>query len=75
MYFGVIGTKSNGNVKTSSILSYRIEKGAITADTETPYPSTDVWLQILANYEFALKKVNDMSNHLENSLEEMQNGG
>lgn len=74
LYFGVIGTNSNGNVKTSSILSYRVERGAISADTEIPSPSTEVWLQILVNYEIALKKLNDMSNNLENmnnTLEEM----
>ena len=73
LYFGVIGTNSNGNVKTSSILSYRVERGAISADTEIPSPSTEVWLQILVNYEIALKKLNDMSNNLENNLENMNN--
>lgn len=74
LHFGVIGTNSNNNVKTSSILSYRIERGAISADTEIPSSSAEVWLQILLNYEIALKKLNDMSNNLENmnnALEEM----
>ena len=74
LYFGVIGTNANNEVKTSSILSYRIEKGAITADTEIPSSSAEIWLQILLNYEIALKKLQDMSNNLENMnnmLEEM----
>ena len=66
LYFGVIGTNANNEVKTSSILSYRIEKGAITADTEIPSSSAEIWLQILLNYEIALKKLQDMSNNLEN---------
>lgn len=66
MYFGVIGTNANNVVKTSSILSYRIEKGAISADVEIPPASAEIWLQILLNYEIALKKLQDMSNNLEN---------
>ena len=73
LYFGVIGTNSNSEVKTSSILSYRIERGAISADVEIPPASAEIWLQILLNYEIALKQLQDMSNHLENSLEEMNN--
>ena len=74
LYFGVIGTNSNGNVKTSSILSYKIERGAISADVEIPPSSAEIWLQILLNYEIALKKLQDMSNNLENmnnTLEEL----
>ena len=74
LYFGVIGTNANNKVKTSSILSYRIERGAISADVEIPPSSAEIWLQILLNYEIALKKLNDMSNNLENmnnTLEEM----
>lgn len=64
LYFGVMGATENGTVKTSSILSYRIARGAISADTEVLSPSTDVWLQILANYEFALNRLADMNNTL-----------
>ena len=66
LYFGVIGTNSNSEVKTSSILSYRIERGAISADVEIPPASAEIWLQILLNYEIALKNLQDMSNNLEN---------
>lgn len=72
--FGVIGTNANSEVKTSSILSYRIERGAISADVEIPPSSAEIWLQILLNYEIALKKLQDMSNNLKNmndTLEEM----
>lgn len=64
LYFGVMGATENGTVKTSSILSYRIARGVISADTEVLSPSTDVWLQILANYEFALNRLADMNNTL-----------
>ena len=66
LYFGVIGTNGNSEVKTSSILSYRIERGAISADVEIPPSSAEIWLQILLNYEIALKRLQDMSNNLEN---------
>lgn len=74
LYFGVIGTNANSEVKTSSILSYRIERGAISADVEIPPSSAEIWLQILLNYEIALKKLQDMSSNLENmnnTLEEL----
>ena len=64
LYFGVMGATENGTVKTSSILSYRIARGVISADTEVLSPSMDVWLQILANYEFALNRLADMNNTL-----------
>ena len=67
-YFGIVGTKANGEVKTSNVLSFRVEKGSLTADTELPYPSKDVWLQILANYEYALNKVNDIDVKVDNAI-------
>ena len=76
LYFGVMGATENGSVKTSSILSYRIARGVISADTEVLSPSTDVWLQILANYEFALNRLADMNNTLadmDNRLEVIDN--
>ena len=76
LYFGVMGATENGTVKTSSILSYRIARGVISADTEVLSPSTDVWLQILANYEFALNRLADMNNTLadmDNRLEVIDN--
>ena len=47
-------------------MSYRIERGAISADVEIPPSSAEIWLQILLNYEIALEKLQDMSNNLEN---------
>ena len=76
LYFGVMGATENGSGKTSSILSQRIARGVISADTEVLSPSTDVWLQILANYEFALNRLADMNNTLadmDNRLEVIDN--
>lgn len=76
LYFGVMGTNEAGDVKTSSILSYRIARGAISADTEVLSPSTDVWLQILLNYEIALNQVADMKvtlDDMDNRLAVMDN--
>ena len=64
LYFGVMGANGDGKIKTSSILSYRIARGVISADTEVLPPNVDVWLQILANYEFALERLADMNNTL-----------
>lgn len=48
---GVIGTNTNGDVKTSKILTYVVGKGAITNDMETTAPTPDIWLQMLAIVE------------------------
>lgn len=45
---GVIGTNTNGDIKTSKILTYIVGKGAVTDDMETTAPTTDIWLQLLS---------------------------
>ena len=67
LYFGVIGT-NKGVVKTSSILSYRIERGSICANTEIIAPSTNVWLQILSNYEKAMGEFDGAINTMNTRL-------
>ena len=48
---GVIGTDTSGNIKTSKILTYIVNKGAVTDDMETTTPTPDIWLQMLAIVE------------------------
>lgn len=45
---GVFGTKANGDVKTSKILTYNVGKGAINSDLESTPATPDFWTQILA---------------------------
>ena len=73
LYFGVMGVKPNGNVKTSSILSYKIERGVITADTEVLPTNTDVWLQILKNYEWISQRITNMTNDVNSKVEDIKN--
>ena len=45
---GVIGTKVNGDIKASKILTYIVGKGAVTDDMETTAPTPDIWLQLFS---------------------------
>lgn len=44
--FGVFGVKDS-TVKTSEILTYRVEQGILTESTDVPNPTTDIYEQIL----------------------------
>lgn len=44
---GVIGTNANGGVKTSKVLTYIVNQGAVTDDMETTSCTPDIWLQLL----------------------------
>lgn len=48
IYFGVFGVNGAGNRRTSNVLSYRIEKGAITVNTAPSEPTSDIYTQLLA---------------------------
>ena len=45
---GVFGTKANGDVKTSKILTYNVGKGAINSDLESTPATPDFWTQLLS---------------------------
>ena len=45
---GVFGTKANGDVKTSKILTYNVGKGALNSDLESTPATPDFWTQLLA---------------------------
>lgn len=44
--FGVMGVKDS-KVKTSEVLKYKVEKGALTTGTAIPDPTPDIYTQIL----------------------------
>ena len=50
VYFGAVGYDADGTRRTSQVISYRLEAGAITEGTEMPAPSGDVFDQIMAHY-------------------------
>lgn len=57
---GVIGTKTNGDVKSSKILTYIVGQGSVTNDMETTAPTPDIWLQLLSIVEHNKQIVDDM---------------
>lgn len=50
IYFGVFGVNAAGCRRTSNVLSYRIDKGAITIETQPSDPTPDIYTQLLAKY-------------------------
>lgn len=50
IYFGVFGVDLDGGQRTSNVLTYRIEKGAITTGTIPSDPTPDIYTQLLAAY-------------------------
>lgn len=48
--FGVFGVGTEGNQRTSDVLSYTIVKGAITEGTKPSEPTQDIYMQLLAQY-------------------------
>ncbi len=50
IYFGVFGVNPDNVQRTSNVLSYHIEKGAITTDLKPSDPTPDIYNQLLAMY-------------------------
>ena len=48
IYFGVFGVNGDGKQRTSNVLTYRIEKGAITVASAPSDPTPDIYTQLLA---------------------------
>lgn len=51
IYLGVFGVDADGRQRTSNVLTYRIEKGAITLDTKPSEPTPDIYNQLLVRYQ------------------------
>lgn len=58
---GVIGTNANNKIKTSKILTYIVDKGAVTDDLETTSATPDIWLQMLSIVSHNKDIVDNMS--------------
>lgn len=50
IYFGVFGVKLDAGQRTSNVVTYHIEKGAITTGTIPSDPTPDIYTQLLAAY-------------------------
>lgn len=50
IYFGVFGVDPAGKQRTSEVLTYTIEQGAITTDTKPSDPTPDIYTQLLTQY-------------------------
>lgn len=50
IYFGVFGVDAAGRQRTSNVLTYRVEKGAITTGTKPSDPTPDIYTALLAKY-------------------------
>ena len=66
---GVFGTKANGDVKTSKILTYNVGKGAINSDLESTPATPDFWTQILARQVNFENTINTKVDTLETNVE------
>lgn len=80
---GVFGTKANGDVKTSKILTYNVGKGAISSELEA-ITTPDFWTQLLSrqiNYENNLTQrqttfesnLTQQQSNFENNITQRQN--
>lgn len=65
LYIGVFG-QSGSSIKTSAIVKYKIEDGAITTATAVTNPSPTVYAQIISAYQQTL---NSLSSALTNAQE------
>lgn len=61
LYFGVFGTRED-RVRTSEIIQYTIKQGAITEATKISDPTPDIYSQILAACEEAVRIANKALN-------------
>ena len=80
---GVFGTKANGDVKTSKILTYNVGKGAISSELQSTV-TPDFWTQLLSrqiNYENNLTQrqttfesnLTQQQSNFENNITQRQN--
>lgn len=70
---GVFGTNTNGDVKTSQILTFGVGRGAIAEDMTTNPATPDVWLQILTSYDEIKTDFEDLSSSVDSRINTMGN--
>ena len=64
---GVVGTNTNGDFKSSKILTYIIGKGAVNDDLQTTACTPDIWLQLLSIVEKNKQICDDMKLEVDES--------
>ena len=69
---GVFGTKANGDVKTSKILTYNVGKGALNSDLESTPTTPDFWTQILSRQINFENNLTQQQTTFENNLTQQQ---
>ena len=70
---GVFGTKANGDVKTSKILTYNVGKGAINSDLESTPATPDFWTQLLARQINFENTINSTVSGFETDINNLSN--
>lgn len=69
---GVFGTKANGDVKTSKILTYNVGKGAINSDLESTPATPDFWTQLLSRQINFENTINTKVDTLETNVDTVE---
>ena len=59
LFFGVFGSNANGVIRTSEVLKYKIEKGAITENIKPSDPTPSIYEQLLTKYQEILELCED----------------
>lgn len=51
VFFGVFGSNANGVTRTSEVIKYKVEKGAITENIKPSDPTPSIYETLLAKYQ------------------------
>lgn len=70
VYFGVFGVNAEGVQRTSNVLTYHIEKGAITTGTKPSEPTPDIYTQIMQEFQRFETEITQQQTAFEGSMGE-----
>lgn len=70
VYFGVFGVNDEGVQRTSNVLMYHVEKGAITTGTKPSDPTPDIYTQIMNEFLNFEKEIRDSQTAFEGRMSE-----
>lgn len=76
LYLGVFGCNAEGKTRTSQIVKYMVEKGAININLEPQEPTPDIYEQLLIKYQEMLetsKKTYQDEQTFESNITQRQN--
>jgi hypothetical protein len=68
LFIGVFGQASSTDVKTSSLIAYKVVKGAITTGISPIPPTSTVYQQIIAQYQSAMNQFTASMNNSTTAL-------